>query len=196
MKLFTLDQIKSALSGIDVVEAMENAFVAYSDGRAEVPPVGELILEKGEVHIKYGYIRNEEFYVIKIASGFYQNDKYGIPTGNGLMLLFRQETGQLAAILLDEGHLTNIRTAAAGAVAAKHLAPARIEKIGIVGTGVQARLQLKYLKDVTDCRDVLGIVDSSLFGQSDDARMPLSWHIGTVTCWSLGALNQPCLAGK
>jgi ornithine cyclodeaminase len=43
----------------------------------------------------------------------------------------------------------------AGAIAAKYLAPKHVERIGIVGTGIQARLQLQHLKDVTECRDVL-----------------------------------------
>jgi ornithine cyclodeaminase len=71
------------------------------------------------------------------------------------MLLFKQKTGELASILLDEGHLTDVRTAAAGAVAAKYLAPKNVERIGILGTGTQARLQLEYLKDIVDCADVL-----------------------------------------
>jgi ornithine cyclodeaminase len=71
------------------------------------------------------------------------------------MLLFKQETGELASILLDEGHLTDVRTAIAGAISAKYLAPKNVRKIGIVGTGIQAYLQLKYLKEATDCQKVL-----------------------------------------
>ena len=111
--------------------------MAYSEGRAVVPPVGELLLEKGEVHIKYGYIEGDDFYVIKIASGFYGNPKLGIPSGNGLMLLFSQQTGELVCTLKDEGLLTDVRTAVAGAIASKYLAPVNIQRIGIVGTGMQ-----------------------------------------------------------
>jgi len=96
-----------------------------------------------------------QHFVIKVASGFYGNPKLGLPSGNGLMLLFDQQTGAPAAILLDEGHLTDIRTALAGAVAARQLAPREVERIGILGTGTQARLKLLHLKDVTDCRKVL-----------------------------------------
>ena len=71
------------------------------------------------------------------------------------MLLFCQRTGQLTSILLDEGKLTDIRTAAAGAVAAKHLAPKQIHSIGILGSGIQARYQLEYLRKITDCRNVV-----------------------------------------
>ncbi len=157
MKILTLDQIKSALPAVDLMAEIESGFVAYSQGRAVVPPVGELILQEppGDVHIKYGYLTGDDHYVIKIASGFYQNAKLGLPSSNGLMLVFSQKTGELEAVLLDEGHLTDIRTAVAGAIAAKYLAPSTVERIGIVGTGMQARLQLEYLAPVTPCREVL-----------------------------------------
>ncbi|MFK8164757.1 MAG: ornithine cyclodeaminase family protein, partial [Lewinella sp.] len=109
----------------------------------------------GDVHIKYGYLSGSPYYVIKIASGFYDNPLIGLPGSNGLNLVFSQQTGALECILLDEGYLTDLRTALAGAVVAKHFAPAKVDRIGIVGTGLQARLQLRYLKAVTDCRDVL-----------------------------------------
>jgi ornithine cyclodeaminase len=155
MNVFTLDQIKAILPDLDLVPAIEDGFVRYSARQAVVPPVGELLLEKGEVHIKYGYLKGGDYYVIKIASGFYGNAQIGLPSGNGMMLLFSQQTGQPEAILLDEGHLTDTRTAVAGQIAAKYLAPDRVKRIGIVGTGIQARLQLRYLADVTPCRDVM-----------------------------------------
>jgi ornithine cyclodeaminase len=157
MKILTLEQIKAVLPSVDLMGEIEAGFVAYSKGKAVVPPVGELVLTDppGEVHIKYGYLSDDDYYVIKIASGFYENPKLNLPSSNGLMLLFSQKTGELVAVLLDEGYLTDIRTAVAGAIAAKYLAPANIERIGIVGTGMQAKLQLEYLAPVTDCRDVL-----------------------------------------
>jgi ornithine cyclodeaminase len=72
-----------------------------------------------------------------------------------MMLLFDQQTGEPVCLLADEGHLTDVRTAVAGAIVARHLAPRQVERIGIVGTGVQARAQLAYLVHVTDCRQVL-----------------------------------------
>ena len=155
MKIITREQIERVLPAIDLLPAIEDGFAAYSEGRAVVPPVGELLLDKGEVHIKYGYIKGEDYYVIKIASGFHRNSALGLPSGNGAMLLYRQETGELACVLFDEGYLTDVRTAVAGAIAAKYLAPRNVERIGIVGTGVQARLQLRYLDAVTGCREVL-----------------------------------------
>ena len=157
MKIINLDQIKETLKTIDIIPAIEKGFVAYSNGNAVVPPVGELLFKNppGDVHIKYGYIVGDEYYVIKVASGFYDNPKLNLSSSNGLMLLFSQKTGAILGILLDEGYLTDLRTAAAGAIAAKYLAPSKITNIGIIGTGIQAKLQLIFLKKVTDCRNVI-----------------------------------------
>lgn len=154
--IINLPDIKNSIKNIDVVTAIENGFVAYSNQLTVVPPVGELLFEDppGDVHIKYGYIKKEEFYVIKIASGFYNNPKFGIASSQGMMLIFNQKTGQPTAILLDEGYLTDIRTAAAGAVAAKYFAPKKVNAIGILGTGIQAKLQLQFLQKNTPCKTV------------------------------------------
>lgn len=148
-------EILEALEGLDLIPAIEAGFVAYSAGRAIVPPVGELLLQKGEVHIKYGCIAGDPHYVVKVASGFYGNASLGLPSSNGVMLMFDQATGRLESVLLDEGHLTDIRTAVAGAIAARHLAPANVRTIGVVGTGIQARLQLTSLKPVLATRRAL-----------------------------------------
>lgn len=149
--------IAKVLPELDLVAAMEQAFLAYSRGDAVIPPVGELIFTAppGDMHIKYGYLRGGRHAVVKIASGFPENPALGLPTSLGLMLLFETESGKPAALLLDEGKLTDIRTGAAGAVAAKHLANPGLERLGIVGTGIQARRQLELLREVTACRELV-----------------------------------------
>ena len=150
------EEIFSIVKSIDVVSAMEEGFVQYSNGNTVVPPVAELLFDnpKGETHIKYGYINDDDYFCIKIASGFYGNTAMGISSSQGMMLLFSQKTGETKAVLLDDGHLTNIRTAAAGALAAKYFAPKNIKAIGIIGTGIQGRLQLQFLRKSTTCRTV------------------------------------------
>jgi len=73
---FNLDQIKKALENIDVTQAVEQGFIAYSEGKEVVPPVGEMIFEDppGEAHIKYGFIKNDEYYVIKIAKVMFEKE--------------------------------------------------------------------------------------------------------------------------
>ena len=163
--ILTLDAIKRRIDLETLILDIERGFQWYSEGRTVVPPVGYLGFDppaEGDVHIKYGYVRGDEYYVVKIASGFSGNAVRGLPVTNGLMLLFRQATGELAAILLDEGYLTEVRTAMAGAIAAKYLAPGPITRIGIVGTGGQARFQLRMLPLVTACRDV------TVWGRNDE----------------------------
>jgi len=155
--IFRLEEIRAALAEIDVIAAMERAFVNYSRGLAVLPPVGEMLFRNppGDVHIKDGYVIGDDYYVVKVASGFYDNPGLGLASSNGLMLLFRQQTGELLAVLLDEGYLTDVRTAAAGAAAARCFAPRELDCIGIVGCGVQAEQQLRYLSQVVNCRRVL-----------------------------------------
>ncbi len=150
------DDILSLVKNIDVVAAMEKGFIEFSNGNCIVPPVGELLFDEqnGETHIKYGCLKGGSHYVIKVASGFYNNPSIGLPSSQGLMLVFNQKTGETEAVLLDEGHLTNIRTAAAGALAAKYFAPKKIKAIGIIGAGIQGKLQLEYLQKNTPCTDV------------------------------------------
>ncbi|MGB6307972.1 MAG: hypothetical protein WBF89_09280 [Steroidobacteraceae bacterium] len=154
--LYTRPQIEQVIQPKQVIEAMERAFVAYSNGEAVIPPVGQLDFEDppGDCHIKYGYLKNGSTFTIKIASGFWKNPERGLPSSNGVMLVFSSQTGELLTIFQDEGYLTDVRTAAAGAVAAKYLAPPHIGCIGIIGAGIQARLQLEYLREVTSCRRV------------------------------------------
>ena len=171
-ELYPLDRIKNVLSSIDPVVAIEEGFVKYSEGRVMVPPVGELLFDDppGDMHIKYGRIIDDELYVVKIASGFYDNIKLDLPTFDGLMLLFYQKTGQLAGILLDEGYRTNIRTAAAGAVAAKYFAQSEVSCIGVFGAGAQGRLQVRYLRNIVNCTEILvwGVHDEELERYKND----------------------------
>lgn len=156
-RTYNIDQIKQVMGKLDVTKYIEEGFVAYSQGRVVVPPVGELIFENppGDVHIKYGYIKDDDYFAIKIASGFYENFKIDLPTSDGLILLFSQRDGTLVSILLDECYLTNVRTAVAGQVVAKYMAPSKIDCIGVFGTGVQGRMQVEYLKPLIDCSDII-----------------------------------------
>ena len=157
MKILTRKQIEELVSIPVIIEAVEQGFATYSRGEAVVPPVAALHFDypPGDCHIKYGYAKNGKYYVVKIASGFPDNPQLGLPAGNGLMLLFDKQTGRLLSILHDEGYLTDLRTAAAGSIAAKHLAPKNISCIGIVGTGAQSCSQLKLLSFATQCPNVM-----------------------------------------
>lgn len=179
--LVSREQIEAVLPSLNLIRLIGEGFVQYSAGKVIVPPAGELLFDRGDVHIKYGYVMGADYYVIKVASGFYDNPSLELPSSNGLMLVFKQRTGELAGILLDEGHLTDVRTAVAGAVAAKHLAPSEVGRIGILGTGIQARLQLLHLAEVTTCRNVLvaGRSEQGLQRYQEEMRAE-GWEVATT----------------
>ena len=152
-----LEAIKPLIDTPTLIRDIERGFVLYSRGRVTVPPVGFLHFDDppGDVHLKYGAVSGDDHYVVKLASAFHENPRLGLSVSDGLLLVFSARTGGLELVLLDECWLTDMRTAAAGAVAARYLAPEVVHGIGIVGTGVQARMQLEMLDEVVDCRRCL-----------------------------------------
>ena len=139
---------------IDAVSVVEEAFRALAGGAVVMPPILRLDIKEanGEVDVKTAYVPGLESFAIKISPGFFDNPKIGLPSVNGLMMLLSAKTGLLEAALLDNGYLTDVRTAAAGAVAAKHLSRGGSETAAIFGAGVQARLQLEALTLVRPIR--------------------------------------------
>jgi ornithine cyclodeaminase len=143
----------------DLIQAISKGFVAFDQGDFFAAPVQTLgappmaaFVEAVENYaaqtcVKSGYFRNNPYYVIKVASG-------GHPIPNsGLMQLYSQSNGQLVALLLDDGILTELRTAAVGALVSQLVSPVHdIQRVGVLGTGVQARYQLRMLQRVTKCR--------------------------------------------
>src|SRR6185436_3061217 len=128
--------------------AMREAFRADGEGRAHVPAVINLEVpaHHGEFHVKTALIDGVPHVAVKIASGFYDNPAKGLPSGSGLMAVFDAATGLPVALLFDNGFLTDIRTGAAGAVAADVLAPPTITTVGVLGSGLQARHQVRCLR--------------------------------------------------
>jgi len=128
--------------------AVEVGFTAMARGQADVPPpMGIAVPERGgEVHVKSAYLRGLRGFAVKIASGFWRNAERGLPASSGMMVLLDAETGFPLALLLDNGYLTDVRTALAGAIAAKYLARREVRMAGVVGTGVQARMQMEALQ--------------------------------------------------
>mgnify|MGYP001186814907 FL=1 len=142
------EQIKKVISlDESLIPIIENAFVSLSEGKATTPPIMRLDIPEfhGEADVKTAYIKGLDSFAIKIALGYFNNPSRGLPTSNGLMILFNSETGSLKAVLLDQGYLTDIRTAVAGAIASKHLANLEVVNVGIIGSGMQAQLQLQAL---------------------------------------------------
>jgi ornithine cyclodeaminase len=150
MKVFDEAQIRRAIGVPEAVSAIREAFRADGLKRTTVPAVINLPIPalEGEFHVKSAFIEGVPHVAVKVASGFYRNAERGLPTGAGLIMLFDADTGLPEALLLDNAYLTDVRTGAAGAVAAECLARAGIDTVGVLGSGVQARHQLACLREV------------------------------------------------
>lgn len=136
--------VRACLDMRACIDAVERGFAAFSTGRAELPGVIHLDVPeaRGEVHVKAGHLHRAPYYAVKVASGFYGSEP---PAIDGMVVVFDAWDGSPAALLLDHGYVTDVRTGAAGGVVARHLAPERVQTVGVLGTGLQARYQLDAL---------------------------------------------------
>ena len=158
MELFQFDGAARVIS---------EAYVASSSGHVQTGDVVHLSFPEsnGDCHVKSGHILHTDTYVIKIASGFYDNPSKGLPSSNGMMLAFSATSGEPVAILRDEGWLTDMRTGLGGAIATKALANEDAEKVLIIGSGIQARFQAKCLASLMPSRSF----NFDIWGRNEDA---------------------------
>lgn len=154
--VLTKEDIESVVTIDDAIAAVEEGFKAFNSDKAIVPfPVALNVPDgHGDIHIKPGYMKGSSSYTVKIASGFYDNPERGLPVSHGMLLLFDSATGHPICFEVDRCFLTDLRTAAAGAVAAKVLAKERISTVAVIGTGTQARLQAISLSRVREFREL------------------------------------------
>jgi ectoine utilization protein EutC len=138
--------------GAHELETIEAVYPLVSDGSAVMPDIMRIDVEdaNGEIDVKSAYLPGHPGIAIKVSAGFFDNPAKGLPSLGGFMMVLDAATGVTAAALFDNGYLTDLRTALAGAVAARHLAAAGSRTVAILGAGVQARLQLEALSLVME----------------------------------------------
>ena len=188
MSLPSLDEqtLRAAVTPAAAVSAIRDAFRADGEGRTRVPAVINLPIPgtRGEFHVKTAWVDGVPFIAVKVASGFYDNPALGLPTGSGMMALFDAATGMPTGLLFDNGFLTDIRTGAAGAVAADCLARRHVDTVGVIGSGVQARHQIACLREVRRfTRLAAWSIDSPGLDQFC-AEMRAAWGIEAEACAS------------
>lgn len=154
--LLTEQEIRDSIDMDTAIEVVEKGFAALArDQVTQPPPIGLDIPEReAEVHVKGAHIHGEDTFTFKLVSGFYQNPSMGLPMASGLVLVFDAERGFPTGLLFDNGWLSDLRTGAAGGVVARHLAPRTIDKVAVVGAGMQARMQLRALSRVREISSV------------------------------------------
>ncbi|MGW2092307.1 ornithine cyclodeaminase family protein [Promicromonospora sukumoe] len=140
--VFTEDDVRAAVGMPEAIASARQALLALADGRARSPEPWHLDMAEGSVHVKGGALDGAATFATKLSSGFPGNAGRGLPTSDGFTAILDAATGQVRALLLDGGYLTELRTGAAGAVALDLLAAPRTETIAFVGTGGQIRHQI------------------------------------------------------
>ena len=151
--------VEGIVSMKEVVEVVEEAFKAKGLGEVVMPPKVYVNFPKGDFRVMPCYIPSLGFGGVKIVNVHPENpEKYGLPTVMAVILLLDPETGKPVAIM-DGTWMTDMRTGAAGGVAAKYLARPDSRTVGIVGAGRQARTQLMALKEVLEEIEEVRVTD-------------------------------------
>lgn len=156
MKILTEAELRRIVPlDLEAISCVEDAFHALATKAVVMPPILRLDMPelRAEVDVKTAYVPGLDGFAIKISPGFFNNPAIGLPSTNGLMVLFSTKTGLVQAVLLDNGYLTDVRTAAAGAVAARYLSRPDAAIAAIFGAGMQAKLQLEALSLVRPIRE-------------------------------------------
>lgn len=147
--LLSRDVVATLMRPRDYLAAVEVAFRASIDGRATSPVPLHVPANGGGFHAKAALLRGERTFVaVKINANFPGNpERRGLPTIQGTIVLFDGETGEVLSIM-DSIEITLWRTAAASALAARHLANRDSRSIAICGCGQQGRVQLQALAEI------------------------------------------------
>ncbi|MEX2424898.1 MAG: cyclodeaminase [Acidimicrobiia bacterium] len=153
ISVLTESDLRSVV-GLDeeALAAIESVYPLITSGIAVMPPIMRIDVpsHNGEIDIKSAFLPGHPGIAVKMSAGFFDNPSRGLPSLGGLMVVLDAETGVPRAALFDNGYLTDVRTALAGAVAARHLSNPDTTRAAIIGAGMQARLQLEALLLVRD----------------------------------------------
>ncbi|MFP3915421.1 MAG: ornithine cyclodeaminase family protein [Actinomycetota bacterium] len=173
--ILTEEPIRSLVGpGQGELEAVEAVYPLISGGEAEMPPIMRIDVpaHNGEIDVKSAYLPGYDGIAIKVSAGFFDNPSRGLPSLGGFMMVLDSRTGIPRAALFDNGYLTDLRTGLAGAVAARHLAPAGPVGVAVLGAGAQARHQLQALRVVREVTSV------SVWARRSEASVSLAEEVG------------------
>ncbi|MDP8927887.1 MAG: ornithine cyclodeaminase family protein [Actinomycetota bacterium] len=141
MRVVTFSEVAHRVGLAELVEPVAASLVAYSEGRVRTAPMMLFDLPDGEVHVKAAVMDGAPYWSVKVSASVPRNTVRGLTAAQSTVTLFDAETGRPSVLITDQGGLlTGLRTAAAGGLAARMLAP-ETDTLLVLGTGLQARLQ-------------------------------------------------------
>ncbi|MGW0806553.1 hypothetical protein [Nonomuraea sp. NPDC002799] len=152
------NDVRALLDADGAREAVRGAFLALAEERAVLPDVMhfDFLDTRGEVHVKGAWLGpGHDLWTVKAATGFADNPKLGLPVVGGLSLVLSARTGLPDTLILDNGWLTELRTGAAGGLAAELLARPGPARVAILGTGQQTQFQLEAVLRVRPVEHVV-----------------------------------------
>lgn len=190
MKTLLLNRtsVMSLIQMKDVIASVEEGYRAFSNGEVIQPDIVSIEVPEanGEMDIKAGYSRRTGMISVKCASGFYENQKTSnLPNSLSTVLLFDGSTG-FPLCIMDGSPITGYRTGAAGAVSAKLLARKNSKTIAVIGTGEQARMQIRALREVLNFEQIL------VWGRSADQTT--AYHLEMEA--ELNCTVKPCMTAE
>jgi alanine dehydrogenase len=186
--VLTRRDVVDLLAMDECIDAVERAFQLYAEGRTIAPGVHGTHVEGGGFHVKTAGlpVGNRAYFAAKVNANFPGNrERFSLPTIQGVIALFDLENGYPLA-LLDSGEITSVRTAAATAVAARHLARADAAVVTICGCGVQGRDQLRALVRVRPVRVVLAFDVDRARADAYATEMSRELHLHVEVADTLG----------
>ena len=194
MRIVPLADIQSAITAKDAIEAVKAGFIAHARGQVHCPEPVQIVFrddrqeQHGECHVKSAIWSGRPYAAVKIASGSYRNAARGLPGAGGMIVLISTDTGLPEAILHDECWLTNVRTAAAGALAAGLKPVSKDATLGVIGTGTQAEIQ------ATMIASHLGLGSVSVWGRSAAKAAALSEKLkaGGLAATAMDTVRDVC----
>jgi ornithine cyclodeaminase len=186
--IYTIDDLRPLLSKRDVIHTVRDALVRHANGEVQSPMPGHLLFPQnnGDCHIKYGHMAGSRNFAIKIATGFYENSKHGLPVNNGMIIVLDAQTGAPVVLFQDEGWLTAWRTAAATALAAHSLAPKPDSKVGVFGTGLQGQLAVEWIAEL------LPSASFALYGRDAGRTQAIAKQLGIIASTSANDMLATC----
>ena len=194
MRIVPLADIQSAITAKAAIEAVKAGFIAHARGQVHCPEPVQIVFrddrqeQHGECHVKSAIWSGRPYAAVKIASGSYRNAARGLPGAGGMIVLIATDTGLPEAILHDECWLTNVRTAAAGALAAGLKPVSKDATLGVIGTGTQAEIQ------ATMIASHLGLGSVSVWGRSAAKAAALSEKLkaGGLAATAMDTVRDVC----
>ncbi|SDZ33929.1 ornithine cyclodeaminase [Amycolatopsis xylanica] len=183
-RVFRASSIRRAVGLTDLIEPVARAFADFSRGLGEAPmtvfaPAGP----HGDVHVKCAWLPDHPMFTVKVAASFAARAAGGEQASSGYVAIHDATTGDLLALLRDEHYLTDVRTAAAGAVATRMLARPDARTVAVLGTGVQAHLQVLAVRAVRAIdrvliwgrrRDAAGLLRETIVGTAPELSVSVA----------------------